>query len=266
MTRNLNNTYLYGDSNLCGPRSASSTSTLCSAEHGGTFVQNSSQTWHHAADLPASGAAAEQDEQLAKNDWGNDQLNIDSHMLLRNSTLGDFPLSLIQADSLTTNVVGLGRNSTVLNALFASGRISTKTWGLLWGWQGASHGTDGSLVLGGYDGAKTRSPNITFPFDHDKTCPGQLVVTISDIVLNLKDGSSPSILPEPPGPTLRACIAPEAPMITLGNDSFASFLRWSETADGNLDRSESISPGGTNLQAQDLYALHPTPKHRCTQG
>ncbi|KAL8927554.1 MAG: hypothetical protein Q9208_002359 [Pyrenodesmia sp. 3 TL-2023] len=151
---------------------------MCSAEHGGAFVENNSQTWRHAADPPASGAAAEQDEQLAKNDWqfaknnwGNDQLTINSQMLMRNSTLEGFPLSLIQADSLTTNV----------------------------------------------------------------------------------DGSSPSILPEPRGPTLQACIAPEAPTIRLGKDFFVSFLRLSGTADADLGRSQNISPVGTNLQAQDVY-------------
>jgi hypothetical protein len=83
--------------------------------------------------------------------------------------------------------MGLGTNSTLLNALISAKAIASRTWGYSQGWTGAEaeNQVDGSLVLGGYDAAKTKGNNVTVPFSNDPHCVSNLVVTISDIKMNL---------------------------------------------------------------------------------
>ncbi|KAL8952958.1 MAG: hypothetical protein Q9222_001177 [Ikaeria aurantiellina] len=153
------------------------------------------------------------------------------------------------------HTVGLGANSTFLNALFSAGAIASKSWGLLWGWQGAKSDqqTEGSLILGGYDSAKTRGPNVTYPFAKHPLCQLGLVVTITDIVLNLKNGSSSTILPPSAGSAMRACVGPDFPLIQLPYETFANFLSVSDYKGRNPSRSTGINFWGENFPSQDVY-------------
>jgi len=51
------------------------------------------------------------------------------------------------------NTLGFGRNSTLLNALVASGALSSRSWGFWQGWTGAEskNQIDGNLIFSGYD-------------------------------------------------------------------------------------------------------------------
>lgn len=94
------------------------------------------------------------------------------------------------------NSLGLGRNSTLLNALVDNGDIAARTWSFWQGWTGAEsqYQIDGNVVLGGYDANKISGPNITLPTstpdDLNTDC---FIATITDIRMNLMNGSSLSL-------------------------------------------------------------------------
>lgn len=124
------------------------------------------------------------------------------------------------------NSMGLGANLTLLNALVSTKAIASRTWGYSQGWTvaEAEHQVDGSLVLGGYDAAKTKGNNLSVPFSNDPHCVSKLVVTITDIKVNLRNGSNPSLLGSSAGTALRGCISPDYPLISLSEDIWHSFV------------------------------------------
>ncbi len=147
--------------------------------------------------------------------------------LLVNTTLSipDFPLGIIRDSTDFQNSLGLGRNSTLLNALVSTGAILSRTFSIFQGWTGAQtqHQTDGSLILGGYDSAKITGKNITQQFAVDGSCPSGLVITVTDINMNLNNGSNVSIIGESRGSAMRACIDPTFSPISLSDDIWWAF-------------------------------------------
>ncbi|KAG8628172.1 hypothetical protein KVT40_004045 [Elsinoe batatas] len=86
----------------------------------------------------------------------------DDLSLSSNVTLGGFPIGVPgddigQQQAEPQAILGLGGNSTLLSALRKSERISSRSYGIFSGLTGvtAASQMDGSLVLGGYDRAKT---------------------------------------------------------------------------------------------------------------
>ena len=121
------------------------------------------------------------------------------------------------------NTLGIGRNSTLLNTLFSAGAIASRTWSYWHGWAGAEsqHQIDGNLTVGGYDAAKTLGTNVTLPFTNSEpeNCPSGYIVTITEIKMNLKNGSSPSILgASNKGSAMRACVDGLFPTMMLSED------------------------------------------------
>lgn len=151
-----------------------------------------------------------------------------------NSTLSlqDYPIVINpHYDVQFGNIMGLGINSTLLNALSIVGSIASKTWSYFYGWAGvdAQHQIDGSLVLGGYDADKIGGNELTNNFTDDSRCGGGLIVTITDIKMNLKNGSNPTILGPSAGAALKACIDLTFPLIaTLPVDIWNEFVAISE--------------------------------------
>ncbi|KAL8791510.1 MAG: hypothetical protein Q9213_000127 [Squamulea squamosa] len=244
----FNNTFVFDGSSPCNVPQKSKTPIQCSGTHGGFFDEGSSTSWDQVNDLPASGAAIEEMDQLVNDAWGTDSLKLNSTLLLEN-----FPLGITRANTEGFNMIGLGRNSTLLNALFSVGAIASRTWGFAWGWQGAdsNHQRDGSLILGGYDFARTKGPNVTYPFALTGGC--RLVVTVTNIVLNLKNGSSVNLLPQSLGTAMRACLCPDYPLMSLSEDIFNNFITATEYAGAYPDRSVGINFWGMVFQSKDAY-------------
>ena len=125
----------------------------------------------------------------------------DNVTLNANTTLKDFPLGIAQNDwgaqgYFPQVALGLGPNSTVLNALKSSGRIASRSWGMFWGRTGGTSTTklDGNFVFGGYDRAKVQGKNYTKALNEQKSsCSTQLTVTITDMVLNFPNGTDASL-------------------------------------------------------------------------
>ncbi|KAL8650609.1 MAG: hypothetical protein Q9210_003720, partial [Variospora velana] len=204
-------------------------------------------------------------ENILEVDAGGSQLNdlLGSDNVAINNTFSveDVPFRIVRPSSqqwdpnAAVNQLGLGIDSTFLAALYSAKAIASKTWSLALGWQGAdsSHQTDGSLVFGGYDSAQTSGSNSTWPFSKGTPCTGQLVVTISDIVLNLKNGTSTGILPLSAGIAIRACVTPEVPWLTMPGEIFAKLLYMSDYAGDRPNRTRGINYNGMIFKANEIY-------------
>ena len=190
----------------------------CSNEFGGLFDQGSSTSWH-ATTYTALETAAEAGS-VSSDVWGTDTVKVNTTFSLPN-----FPIGVFRSATASKNVLGLGRNSTLLNLLSSAGIIASKSYGYFHGWTGAytSYQTDGSLVLGGYDAAKITGRNVTLPFAPSDACNLGYVITVTDIKMNLKNGSDISIIGKSSGSSLKACVQPDFGPITLSEDIWWAF-------------------------------------------
>ncbi|KAL8963674.1 MAG: hypothetical protein Q9193_000094 [Seirophora villosa] len=221
---------------------------------GGVFDQRSSTTWERITNGNALEAKVDSSGTLPNDLLGTDRLDINTTFSVEN-----FPITIVQSQTpdpnLNVNLLGLDINSTFLNALYSAKAIASKTWSLALGWQGAdsSHQTDGSLVLGGYDAAQTNGSNTTYPFSQGTPCTGQLVITVSDIVLNLRNGTSAGILPPSAGSAIRACVNPHAPWLSLPSEYFLNFLALTGYAGNPPRRSRGLNYYGAIFNADEIY-------------
>ena len=233
-----NNTYIYNSTYNCSSN-ANASQAECEAAVGGFFEQDKSTTWVAASNssilnLPTESA------QTPGNLYGTDTIHLNSTY-----TLPQFAFGFNNGVTNEVANFGLGQNSSLLNGLYSAGAIPSRVWSLYNGWNGAASAqqADGSIVFGGYDTAKATGPNITLPFAANDDfelgqCPNKHIVTISDIKMNLKNGSSPSILGTNNGAAFRACLLPNYSYIALSYDIWSSFLQIS----GSTSRGRSTSP------------------------
>lgn len=141
------------------------------------------------------------------------------------------------------HALGLGSNSTYLNALRSAGHIGSRVWSIFWGRMWIDEPLDGSLVLGGYDGEKVIGKNYTAPLDYaDYTgtggCWTGMKVIISDIKVNFRDGSDESIFPS--NTALPVCLVPQRQLLLEAPNSY-------------VDKFEKI----TRINHTDIsYGLH----------
>lgn len=194
-----------------GPLDQNTPPLRCTAQCGGFFEKNISSSWSQAESFESLHIKAEKPDNGHEGDlFGTDNMSIISTL-----SLPDYPLGLYSGCYGTMNRLGLGPNSTLLNAMSTAGYIASNTWSFFQGWTGADaeHQIDGSLVLGGYDANKIGDNNITVPFTDDLRCPGGLMVTIADIKMNLKNGSSLTIMGPSAGDSLKACIKLDKPNV-----------------------------------------------------
>jgi hypothetical protein len=112
--------------------------------------------------------------------------------------------------------IGLGRNSTLLNALVSTGKIASRSWAMFWGRQGATADAqmDGNFVFGGYDRAKASGANFTQGLVYSNTaCSTGMLVTITDISLNWDNGTTTSLYDGSQSAAMSACIVPDYPVL-----------------------------------------------------
>jgi hypothetical protein len=125
---------------------------------GGDYIQGDSSTYAAASDVRAAGGDPYDTSPNATSSlWITENITFSSSAML-----GKFPLGIARADVggvyHAQMELGLGINSTVLNALKSAGHIASRSWSMFWGLQGATAATqmDGGFVLGGFDKAKGR--------------------------------------------------------------------------------------------------------------
>ena len=198
----------------------------CTAQVGGLFHEDSSTTWSRVNNVSALLTPSE--HPLINPNHTADLWGTDVFAVTPEKSISNFPFGISRGQGETMNTLGLGRNSTVLNALVDTGSIAARAWGFWHGWTGAEpqYQMDGSLVLGGFDAAKVTGPNITLPTstpdDLDTDC---YLAIITDIKMNLKNGSSPSLFDANKGTAARACIEPHFDLLSLSQTIWETFLR-----------------------------------------
>jgi len=156
--------------------------------------------------------------------------------------LDNFPIGVSRGSGEGMNTLGLERNSTLLNALVASRVMSSRSWGFWQGWTGveSKNQIDGNLIFGGYDAEKVTGPNITLSIKNSVIPdPNCFVVTITDIKMNLKNGSSPSLFGNNKGAAASACVEPHFDKLSLQESMWNAFLAISGST--YVDRSTSAS-------------------------
>jgi len=93
---------------------------------------------------------------------------------------------ITQGQQHTMSHLGLGEESTFLQALKDAGMIGAKSWGLNSGSQSHVSPRRGSLVLGGYDKSSIEGPTYDYPIAkpnlvNNRPCPLQVYVTRMNI-------------------------------------------------------------------------------------
>ena len=154
--------------------------------------------------------------------YGSDTLAVNTSL-----SLGKFPFGVRKGqkgDLALQNWLGLGRNSTFLNALVSKGAILSRTYAFWAGRFGTEtlYQTDGSLVFGGYDAAKMSGNNITLPFTDEDGCAQGNIVTITDMRLSTDNGSTSSILGSVS--PLKACVVPSHAVLDFPDDIWNAFV------------------------------------------
>lgn len=226
LRRVLDNTGLYYNSRDCSvPEIDSRILPFCSATAGGIWHKERSSSWLQTFSSDALQSAPESFPDKFDKLIGIETIRIGSSLPLSN-----FPVILSPSLLGGQNILGLARNSTLLNRLSSDGLIASRAWGYYQGWTGAEtqHQLDGSLVLGGYDEAKTIGKNASFFFGGEGTCNSGLSFTISDIKMNFLNGTHVSIIDPSPGSAMGACLSFSYPLVSLPVDMWNSFVQFSE--------------------------------------
>ena len=223
LSRDLNNTILQDvATSSCAHVGNNSTEPECATNYGGLFDEGSSSTWR-ATNISDLGTATESNANQDDDHWGSDTLSAVSV----NTTLSlpEFPLGIARGDQNPMNTLGLGSNSTLLSHLFSNGAISSTIFGIFQGWTGeqSQYQTDGGLTLGGYDAAKITGENVTLPMIQQDNCASGLMISVTDINMNLRNGSNHSILGPSQGSSVKVCIEPQYSVMTLSEDTWWHF-------------------------------------------
>lgn len=104
--------------------------------------------------------------------------------LLDNATYLPEVAHLVTDGSSTPSTVGLGPTSTLLQALWNTGQIASRSFGLYMGtgYDRAGGVINGSLTLGGYDAG--RFNGTVYNYTINATSPTPLAVHVGDLILN----------------------------------------------------------------------------------
>lgn len=240
-----NNTYIYDGSGMCAP---DITPIQCTGMRGGSFNEGRSSIWSQEGSQDAAGAAKESPSVDTTNAiWGDESLQLNQNISLKN-----FPVAMNRNNHWDLNALGLSSNSTILNALYSTGLIASRSWSLFWGFIGgdASSQMDGSLVLGGYDAAKVVGDNYTDGLTTDPDCGSRILVTVTDIEMNLPDGRHESIIGTSRGAAMKMCIGPETPVIAIPLEIWSAFSNHSGGT--YIGRSLGVYGYGMVYAAQDV--------------
>lgn len=197
-SRYLNNTWIYNASSPFCPEEK--TDEACKTYRGGLYDPDTSSSARAVADVYAAGGSPSDTDRteglhIWDSSWTLDNLSAG------NTTLEGFPIGSpgfeFGAQDHPQGALGLGQNSTLLSTLKNAGYISSRSYGYWWGQNGATSNAqmDGSIILGGYDIAKTQGPNITLAIKTPTlSCMSGMYMPISDLVMRFPNGTRASII------------------------------------------------------------------------
>ena len=260
-TRDLNNTYIYDEHAFCDETVIFS-DTICAVRRGGLFREADSTTFSKSSDLVAAGGASRELGNVRGAELGVAKL-------LSTSVGGTERFTIAPANTTTMPIgiprmawdhgytilhaLGLGANSTYLNSLVQAGQVPSRVWSIFWGrmWNdNESNNLDGSLVLGGYDQEKVIGKNVTQPLDYGEQtgCWTGMKVTVSDVLVNFRNGSDFSIMPR--NSAVQCCIVPQRQLLWEGpSDIVGTFI--DATQMNNTGLSFGLHWGAQQFDASD---------------
>lgn len=194
---------------------------ICQVRRGNYFYENASLTWSKASSLVEAGGASQETNntgaELGITDLLTTSLGGTETVSLGGTNLTTWPVGIPRLNwdhgYTTLHALGLGSNSTLLQALVDTGQIAARVWSIFWGRMWVDDWIDGSVVLGGYDSELVLGSNYTQNLDYSETtgCWTGMRVTITDIVLNTRVGSKVSIFPT--NYALPTCIVPQRQLL-----------------------------------------------------
>ncbi|KAF4949360.1 hypothetical protein FSARC_13491, partial [Fusarium sarcochroum] len=173
---------------------------------------------------------------------GTDDIELEGSVQLKDFPIG-IPVFKWDAGYTYLHALGLGSNSTYLNALQKAGNIGSRVWSIFWGRVWVEDDLDGSLVLGGYDEEKVTGDNYTAPLDYDdyvgsSGCFTGMRVVLSDIKVNFRNGTEKSIFPT--DTALPCCIDPHHHLLL---DAPTAYVSNFQQVTGLFASSEAYSRG-----------------------
>jgi len=240
--RYQNSTYIYGQTFDCGL----STADACATLYGGLFDEGSSSTWNSFSTCSQlgnldPGEQALEDTCIA----GTDILTVNTSF-----SIADYPIGLPQNNNLTTSLLGMGVDSTLLATLYRQGSIASKSYSLFWGETGieTNNQMDGAVVLGGYDGAKATGENHTMNLDLGSACNTGMVVSVTNMELVFPNGTSASIFTGgEKGQSTNYCVQTDFPMITMNAATWDQWVVVDPSAESNLDTNSNRARQNPNV-------------------
>lgn len=246
----LNNTFIYDQQSFCD-KTIIWNDKICEVRRGGLYDEGDSESYDQEKDITSAGGASEElalegAEKGIKKLLSTSLGALESLTLDGADSLDGFPIGVprFRWDNGYTflHSLGMGSNSTYLNALHDAGRIGARVWSIFWGRMWIDEPLDGSVVIGGYDSDKVIGDNYTRPLDYTdfggSGCWTGMKVIVRDIQINNRDGSDKSLFP--PNTALPFCIVPQRQLLM--------------EAPGNL-RSQFEAETGTNYTAES-FGLH----------
>jgi len=143
---------------------------------------------------------------------GTDNFSLGAGGNLSNFAFG-IPNQAWDAGYSTMHALGLGRNSSYLNALLASGQIGSRVWSIFWGRMWSPNASmDGAVVFGGYDRKRVIGNNHTQALDFSSSgCATGMKVTVTDIKVSFRDGTDKTLFQ--PNAALQLCILPQRQLL-----------------------------------------------------
>lgn len=215
--RDLNNTWVYDYQSYCD-KTIIWNDLICQIRRGNYFYENASLTWSKASSLvDAGGASQEKGGELGVADLLTTSLGGTETVSLGGTNLTTWPVGIPRLNwdhgYTVLHALGLGSNSTFLQALVDTEQIASRVWSIFWGRMWVDDWLDGSVVFGGYDSELVLGHNYTQSLDYSEStgCWTGMKVTITDMVLNIRDGSKVSIFPT--NYALPTCIVPQRQLL-----------------------------------------------------
>ncbi|RHZ48577.1 putative aspartic-type endopeptidase [Aspergillus thermomutatus] len=225
----LNNTFVYPTDWDCGTNWAEAG---CMTFRGGLFDKSKSTS---------VGATSTDSYPTDSSPYPSLEMFSDTLTLTSSINVTKFPIGMPKSDWGEQGyhpqaAIGLGRNSTLLNALVSTGKIASRSWAMFWGRQGATADAqmDGNFVFGGYDRAKVSGANFTQGLVYSNpACSTGMLVTITDISLNWSNGTTTSLYDGTQSTAMSACIVPDYPVLmTIPYEPY--FKRFSSVTGDNI--------------------------------
>ena len=229
---------------------------ICRVRRGNLLKEEDSDSYKKTNNIVAAGGAPEEaafkgselgiNKLVSTGLGGDDTLQLVNTKALKNFPIGTPRLGWDHGYTML-HPLGLGSNSTYLNAMREAGQLASRVWSIFWGRMWVDNPIDGALVLGGYDENKVIGDNYTAPLvydDHDSPngCWTGMKLTLSDIRVNFREGSEKSILPK--NTALPVCIVPQRQLLLEAPNS------WIDTFEEITDKKSIGSSMGLHWSAR----------------